>query len=81
MKTKAEVLVYVKRKPFKKLLAVRNLSLANAAELLGVHRSYVNDLLSHRSSAGPKVRKKIMEAFQLEFSELFQKAGSRKKRK
>ncbi len=71
MKTKAEVRVFLKRKPFKRLIARNNLTLAEVAEKLGIHPSYVNDLLSHRSSVGVKTRKAILAAFDLTFEEIF----------
>ncbi len=64
--------VRLKTRAFEETLARRNLTKTAFARLAGLHRTYLSDLLAGRTNPGPQTRRRLLEALNAEFDDLFE---------
>ena len=65
-------LVRLKRSTVELKLARHNWTRTHLARLLGVHRSYLSDLLAGRKYAGPTTRQRLLEILGATFDDFFE---------
>ena len=66
------VRIRLRRAAVESHLARRNWTKSQLADLAGIHRSHLSDLLAGRKSAGPHVRQRLLETLGASFDELFE---------
>jgi transcriptional regulator with XRE-family HTH domain len=64
--------VRLRRRPIDVKLARHNWTRTHLARLLGVHRSYLSDLLAGRKYVGPTIRQRLLEVLGATFDDLFE---------
>ena len=66
------VRVRLRRSAVEMQLTRRNWTRAQFARLVGVHRSYLSDLLAGRKYVGPALRQRLLETLSATFDDLFE---------
>ncbi len=69
------VRVRLKAAALEAALARRNLTKTAFAQLAGLHRTHLSDLLAGRTNPGPRTRRRLLEALNAEFDDLFDVGG------
>lgn len=64
--------IKIKGKELKKEMAKRGLNNKDFADMLGVTRQYISQALKQKTGISSKIVKRIIEAFDIDFDEIFE---------